>query len=408
VKSLAIVASHPVQYQVPWYRALATMVDLQVFYAHRISADQQASAGFDVAFEWNVPLFDGYRFEWLTNVAARPAVDRFRGCDTPEIADRLARGRYDAVVVNGWNLLSYWQAIRAARRGGTPVMVRGDSQLGTQRGLLRRAGKRLTYPRLLRSFDAMLTVGSRNDAYYRHYGVSRDRLFASPHCVDNDLFAHAADDARYQPDGIRRRAGIADDAVVFLFVGKWIHKKRPLDVLAALARARRTHPEVRGIMVGDGPLRAQIDAFCHQHDTGCVTIGFLNQREIAGAYAAADALVLASDGGETWGLVVNEAMACAVPAIVSDAAGCAPDLVDEGRTGYTYRCGDIAALADRMVAMASSGTDGRAALGGRARERIAAFSPHAAAAGVVHAMNALDAAQPRAQRRDPNHVDVTS
>jgi glycosyltransferase involved in cell wall biosynthesis len=408
MRSLAIVASHPVQYQAPWYRALATMVELKVFFAHRITAEQQASAGFDVPFEWNVPLFDGYRHEWLINVSSNPAVDRFRGCDTPQLAERLARGRFDAVVVNGWNLLSYWQAIRAARRNGIPVMVRGDSQLVTERGALRRGVKRMVYPRLLRSFDAMLTVGARNEAYYRHYGVASDRLFRSPHCVDNDFFSHAAEDARRHPDGIRRRAGIAEEAVVFLFAGKLIPKKRPLDFLAALAQARRTRPDVRGIIAGDGPLRADVDAYCGTHDTGCTTIGFLNQLEIASAYAAADALVLASDGGETWGLVVNEAMACGVPAIVSDAAGCAPDLVDEGRTGFTFPIGDVAALSDRMLALAASGADGRAVLGRRAHERIAAFSPHAAAAGVVNAMNALDAAHPRAQRMDPNHVDATS
>jgi len=395
VRSLAVVASHPVQYQVPWYRALATMTELTVFFAHRAGAEEHARAGFGVAFEWNVPLFDGYNYEWLVNVASSPAVDRFRGCDTPQIAERIAPGRFDAVVVNGWNLLSYWQAIRAARRSGTPVMVRGDSQLVTERGVLRRAAKRLVYPRLLRSFDACLTVGRRNADYYRHYGVPADRLFRSPHCVDNGFFARAAELARQNPDNLRRDAGIADAATVFLFVGKLIEKKRPLDFLMALEQARRARPDVRGLVVGDGPMRAELDAWRRNHDTGCEMIGFLNQQEIARAYVAADALVLASTGGETWGLVVNEAMACGVPAIVSDAAGCAPDLVDDGRTGFTYPCGDVASLADRMVRIADAGAAGRRLLGRQAADRITAFSPDAAAAGVVDAMNALAATHPR-------------
>ena len=395
MRSLAVVASHPVQYQVPWYRALATMTDLKVFFAHRAGAEEHARAGFGVAFEWNVPLFDGYNYEWLANVAASPAVDRFRGCDTPQIADRIARGRFDAVVVNGWNLLSYWQAIRAARRSGTPVMVRGDSQLATERGVLRRAAKRLVYPRLLRSFDACLTVGRRNADYYRHYGVPAERLFRSPHCVDNGFFARAAEVARQDPDSLRRSAGIAGEATVFLFVGKLIEKKRPLDFLMALEQARRARPDVRGLVVGDGPMRAALDAWRRTHDTGCEMIGFLNQQEIARAYVAADALVLASTGGETWGLVVNEAMACGVPAIVSEAAGCAHDRVDGVRTGFTYKCGDVASLAERMVRIADAGATGRRRLGLQAADRIAAFSPDAAAAGVVDAMNALATTHPR-------------
>ena len=408
MRSLALVASHPVQYQVPWYRALASMTDLKVFFAHRAGADEHARAGFGVAFEWDIPLFDGYQFEWLENVASRAGVDRFRGCDTPQIAERIERGRFDAVVVNGWNLRSYWQAVRAARRTGTPVMVRGDSQLVTERGALRRTAKRAVYPRLLRSFDAFLTVGRRNEDYYRHYGVAADRLFRSPHCVDNDFFARAAQTARQRPDNIRRAIGIADDAMVFVFVGKLIAKKRPLDFLIALEQTRRTRPEVRGLIVGDGPLRAELEEYQRQHDTGCVIVGFLNQLEIARAYAAADALVLSSTGGETWGLVVNEAMACGLPAIVSDAAGCAPDLIDEGRTGFTYPCGDIRRLADFMARIAAESPAARRALGRQAADRIAAFSPHAAAAGVINAMNALAATRPRAERMDPNHVDAVS
>ena len=118
MKSLAIVASHPVQYQVPWYRALATMTDLRVFFAHRIGAEEQAAPGFGVPFDWNVPLFDGYQSEWLDNVAVasrRRSILRLR--HAAGRASESARG-FDAVVVNGWNLRSYWQAIRAARRTG--------------------------------------------------------------------------------------------------------------------------------------------------------------------------------------------------------------------------------------------------------------------------------------------------
>src|SRR5262249_38079813 len=119
---IAAIASHPVQYQAPWYRALAQLADLRVFFAHRASAEEQGRAGFEVPFEWDVPLVDGYAYEWLTNMSSRPGVGTFLGCDTPAIADRLAAGRFDAVVVNGWQLLTYWQAIRAARALGVPVL----------------------------------------------------------------------------------------------------------------------------------------------------------------------------------------------------------------------------------------------------------------------------------------------
>jgi glycosyltransferase involved in cell wall biosynthesis len=381
---LALVASHPVQYQAPWYRALAAIVDLQVFFAHRMAAADHARAGFGVEFDWDVPVLDGYEYTWLDNVAARPGVDRFRGCDTPAVASRIEHGGFDAVLVNGWQLLTYWQAIRAARRAGIAVMVRGDSHLATTRGAVRRSAKRVVYPSLLRAFDAYLAVGERNEAYYRFYGVPASRIYRSPHCVDNEFFARSADAARTMPGGARRALGIPADAIVFTFAGKFIEQKRPLDFLAALDAIRSAQPNAWGLLAGDGPLRDVMEGHRRRHETRCTMIGFLNQQRIAMAYAAADALVLPSRD-ETWGLVVNEAMACGVPAIVSDQVGCASDLIIDGETGFSFPCGEVAALAERMRWLAQD-RELRRAMREPVLRRIARFSPQTAAAGVLRAM----------------------
>ncbi|HVO32660.1 MAG TPA: glycosyltransferase family 1 protein, partial [Elusimicrobiota bacterium] len=130
---VGILSTHPIQYYAPWYRALAERpeIDLTVFYAHRQTADEQARAGFGVAFDWDVPLLEGYRSEFLPNNSLQPDVSRFWGCDTPLIAKRIEQEHFDAFVVHGWNTLSFWQAIRACWSAETPVFVRGDSQLPT-------------------------------------------------------------------------------------------------------------------------------------------------------------------------------------------------------------------------------------------------------------------------------------
>lgn len=405
---LAVVASHPVQYQAPWYRALASLVDLRVFFAHRAGPADQARAGFDVAFDWDVPLLEGFEFEWLENTAADAGVDHFFGCNTPGVGQALERGRFDAVVVNGWHLLTYWQTIRAARRAATPVMVRGDSQLATARSLLRRGAKRLLYPRVLRSFDACLVVGRRNADYYRHYGVPSERLFSSPHCVDNAFFARHAAIARQDRAGLRRELGLPSDAIVFAFVGKLIEKKRPLDFLMALDAVAREHPTTHGLVIGDGALRARLEAHRSRHRTACAFAGFVNQSGMARVYAAADALVLPSTAGETWGMVVNEAMACGVPAIVSDQVGCAPDLIVESETGLTYPCGDVAALAQRMARVAAD-AELRAAMGRRAARHVARLSPEAAADGVIRALESVGCLRDRYPGLEPDHaIDVAS
>ena len=117
VMHLAIIASHPIQYHAPLFRELARRLDLTVFYAHRASPMDQARAGFGVGFDWDVDLLSGYEHVFLRNAAKRPGLDRFRSCDTPQIAARLAEGRFDAVLVMGWQLKAYFRP--ALRQSGS-------------------------------------------------------------------------------------------------------------------------------------------------------------------------------------------------------------------------------------------------------------------------------------------------
>jgi glycosyltransferase involved in cell wall biosynthesis len=381
------VTSHPIQYQAPWFQALAREIDLKVFFAHRQDGAGQAAAGFGRPFEWDVPLLDGYAFEWLTNVSRHPSVETFAGCDTPSIAARLAGGRFDACLINGWYLKSYLQAIRACRRLDIPVLMRGDSHLGTRRSPILTAAKYLPYRWLLSRIDAHLYVGQANRRYLEHYGVAPERLFFAPHFVDNVRFAAAA--ARSRTEGaaavLRARMGAAESTCVFIFAGKLIDKKRPQDFIDALVLLRARGVDAMGLLVGSGPLMPTLEACVAAAAAPVTCVGFRNQSEMPTCYAAADCLVLPSDGRETWGLVANEAMACGLPIVTSDAVGCREDLAREG-AGVSYPMGDVAALAEsltRMVERLRRDPDGvRRAV----TRRIAMYSCEAAVAGVREAL----------------------
>jgi glycosyltransferase involved in cell wall biosynthesis len=368
---LAIVTTHPVQYQVPWYRALANhpTVDLSVLYAMIPDARQQG-AGFGVEFQWDIPLLDGYRHEVLNNVAAVPSVTAFFGCDTPEMKKRL-RGRFDCVIVNGWVSKTCLQTLWACRRLGIPCIVRGESNALRSRPVWVRGMHRV----LLRQYAAFLAIGRSNQDFYVGNGVPRERIFDGPYCVENDRFGAAAARALDRQSAIRHEWRIEPGASVFLFCGKFVEKKRPLDVLRALRQARFTSGarRVHVIMAGDGPLRQECEVMARNDDLPVTFTGFLNQTEIVDAYVAADCLVLPSDYGETWGLVVNEAMACGRAAIVSDHVGCHPDLVLKGRTGETFPFGDIHALAI-LLASAAGDSEGMRQKGRAAREHVKRYS----------------------------------
>jgi glycosyltransferase involved in cell wall biosynthesis len=379
---LGIVASHPVQYQVPWYRALAAReeVDLTVYYA-LLPTPAQQGVGFGEQFAWDVPLLDGYRWQALPNAARAPSLDGFLASRTPAVTEVLEADRPDAVIVSGWHALPLLQATRACRRLGIPCLVRGESS-----GLRRRAWwARAVHRRLLARFDAFLAIGEANREFYLSNGVPRARIFSVPYFADNERFAEQA--ARWRPerDAIRRGWGIAPDETCFLFAGKLVPKKRVLDFLAACAIARERMPAIRALVVGSGEMAEAARRLAAERALEAVFVGFLNQTEISRAYVAADALVLPSDYGETWGLVVNEAMVHGLPAIVSDRVGCGPDLVEEEVTGRIFPFGDVRVLA-RVLGETAVDADRRGEMGRHARRRVAAYSAERAVEGTLEAI----------------------
>ncbi len=386
---MAIVVTHPIQYQASWFRALTASprLDIEVFFCHDARPEEQAGAGFDVQFTWDRPLLEGYPYRFLNNIARQPSIAAFNGLNTPEIGEIIRAGYYDALLVNGWNYRSAWQAFIAARRAGVPVMVRGDSQLHTPRHPAKRLAKELLYRQFIPRFSACLAVGSRSREYYLHYGASPDRVFLVPHTVDEDFFTAERDRLRPHRDELRRCWDLPTSATVFLFVGKFIPKKRPLDFVEAVAGLAGRGAPVAGLMVGDGPLRPEIESLIAATGAPVHLTGFLNQSGIPRAYAASDVLVLPSDGGETWGLVVNEAMLFGIPAVVSDAAGCAPDLTAPG-AGATFPMGNVDVLVDRL----STYTDGDQRLRAESDAvRIAAerWSVRSAVLGLTAAVDAI-------------------
>jgi glycosyltransferase involved in cell wall biosynthesis len=383
---LVIVETHPIQYKAPLFRLLAAhpQIDLTVLYAMLPDAGQQG-AGYGVSFEWDVPVLEGYPYEVLKNRATHPAVNRFGGCDTPGIRSRLQELNPDAVLVNGWVTKTCLQALWACRRLGIPCLVRGEANLLRKRAWWKHALHRL----LLRNYDGYLAIGSANQDFYQFHHCPEDRIFFAPYAVDNECFAAQAAERASTRTPVRERFGISSDDVVFLFAGKLIAKKNPMDFLAALAQLPEDmRGRAKGLVVGDGPLRQACEQFVSTHHLPVTFTGFLNQSRLPDAYAAADVLVLPSDAGETWGLVVNEAMASGCAAVVSRSVGCCADLIREGETGGAFALHDMEGLsrllADYVAAPTAAKRQGEAA-----RIRVQAYSYETIVQGILSALQAV-------------------
>lgn len=343
------VATHPIQYQAPWFRALARATDFSVLFVQQPDAAQQGK-GFDLAFEWDVPILDGYRWQRAPDVRGRGGLRGFFAARIGHPLDLLRKLDPDVVVLTGWHAWSLVQMLIAASRARVPVIMRGESNALRRRPWPVRAFHRV----LLTRCAAFLPIGRASRAFYESYGVPDRRLFDAPYFVDNARFTQSAAQALPHRTSLRARWAIPEAAVCFCYAGKLEPKKRIGDLMTALhiARGQSTRP-LHVLVVGTGEQMAQTKALVEREHLPVTFAGFLNQSEIADAYVASDCLVLPSDFGETWGLVVNEAMACGRPAIVSDRVGCGPDLISDGKTGAVFPFGNARALAECMVRFAS-------------------------------------------------------
>jgi glycosyltransferase involved in cell wall biosynthesis len=392
MKKLAIITSHPIQYNAPWFRHLAAQpgIDLKVFYLWDFGVKSHIDAGFQRAVTWDIPLLDGYAHEFVPNVSNDPGTLRFTGLQNPELSRRVRAFDPAAVLMLTYNYASTHRFLWTWR--SSPLLFRGDSHRLQPRVGVKEWVRREVLTRMMRRFSAFLYVGQANRRYFLHHGVPEERLFFAPHSVDNARFSATREETSRAAAAWRRELGIADEQTVILTAGKFEPKKRLPDLIRAFLRADA--PGSVLLLVGSGPDEAEIRALAADHPR-IRFAPFQNQLQMPRTYAAGDLFVLASHGpGETWGLVVNEAMCLARPIIVSNHVGCAEDLVHQHENGLVFPTGDIPALT-RCLEQALADRDRLRAWGQRSFEIVSHYSYEQTTAGLLQALASLDGTRTR-------------
>lgn len=340
---ILIFATHPIQYQVPIYRELSKHLDLIVVYLLKQTKKGQADAGFGVEFEWDVPLTEGYEFEYLNNLSKTPSSSVYNGIvlDNNELKTLFDNEKPTAIIVHGWFPKGMKQVIDYAYQNNITSFCRGDSTLLMTSNPLKKWVKEIYIRTILRKINYFLYVGKENKKYYQHYGIQENRLFPAFHCINTPFF---------QGQFLNKKEANDSSVIHIGFAGKFIEKKQPLLLLEAVNQSKYKSI-IQLLFIGDGPLRNDIESFTIEHQLKTLITGFLNQSEIVQkGYHLIDVLVLPSNQNETWGLVVNEVMTGGMPCIVSNRVGCHSDLIEEGKTGYVFESNSTESLTQKIDA----------------------------------------------------------
>ena len=375
---MAIIGQIRTPYWEPLYRRLSQSPQWTVRVFYLLPKDSRGWSGDAASYDAvQLPCLTP---EWLTPF---PLI----GMINPAAAGHVERFHPDCLLIHGYSYWTHWSLIRWAIRTGTPYLLWGDSN---SRKLAARGPAARLKQWWLRYFchhaAGALTVGSENRAFWSHYGIGPERLFFAPLAVDNERFAAESGRWRATRQTERKRLGLPEGWVI-LFAGRLVPQKNVPTLLAALAlrRQRGGHPIALAV-AGDGPQRDCLQRLAR--DLGLREVhwfGFQTQDEMARFYAVADALVLPSTD-EPWGLVVNEAMAAGVPALLSREVGCLPDLLEEGENGFSFEAREAGSLADCLDRFADLNEQQWLRMSARSREKIAGWGYAATLEGIRRAV----------------------
>lgn len=351
MKKLAIISTHPIQYNAPWFQLLAARqkVAIKVFYTWSQAQKTVKDKTFGRDIQWDIPLLEGYAYEFIKNTAKQPGSHHFFGIDNPGLIKAIEAYAPDAVLVFGWNFKSHLKVMRHFK-GNIPVWFRGDSTLLDETPGFKTLLRRQVLRRVYGYVDKALYVGKANKAYFSKHGLKPSQLIYAPHAIDNARFAgDTADNYNLKAAEWRKDLGYNPSDVVVLYAGKLEGVKQPELLIDAVIQANRQREQpLKLLLVGNGPLEASLNAQAKSYDF-ITFIPFQNQSVMPVVYRLGNVFCLPSKR-ETWGLAVNEAMATGRSVVVSNKVGCAQDLVADA-TGWQFAFNDPEALPRILVGL---------------------------------------------------------
>jgi glycosyltransferase involved in cell wall biosynthesis len=363
-------------YRIPVFNALAEREDVDLHVIFLSETDHSMR-------QWRV-YAEETRFSYEVLPSWRGRLGKYNILVNHRVASALRRARPEVIVCGGYNYLASWQALRWARRNRVQFLLWCESTASDCRG------EHLLVEQLkenfLRSCDGFVVPGKSALEYLQRLGAPLEKVFVAPNAVDTNLFATGERMVREKAERVRQKLGLPSR--YFLFVGRLVKAKGVFDLLDAYSRLdAELRSQVGLVFAGDGPQRAELEAMARDIYPGAVHFpGFVHRDELASYYSLAECLVLPTHS-DTWGMVVNEAMACGLPVICTDVAGCAADLVKAN--GRLVAPGNVRQLAEAMREVADD-PGLRSYMSQESTQLIRNYSPESWAAGIAEATLAAE------------------
>jgi glycosyltransferase involved in cell wall biosynthesis len=387
---------------VPFFRELVAKgidVDVAFYYPGTAGGWMGFDKDFGIEICWDIDLLSGYHYQiFLDDQATYSRREQLRLA--PQLLRWSLKDRKTPLLLIGWFVELVWLIWLLRIISQAPVLLLGETNQMSYAAAAKPRWRAALLGWLIQHTTAICFIGSRNKEFVRQMGAREERLFRTPYSIDNDRFSTERDRLGPSRSELCHEFGIRDDLPTFLFCGKLIEKKRPIQLLEAYVAAGLAD-KAQLLYVGEGEQRSLLEGRIRTLGLRHVNLlGFFNQTQMPKAYVLGEVLCLISGPTETWGLVVNEALACGRPAIVTDTVGCTPDLVTT-RTGWVTPLDDHERLvATLQEAYKSHNQWGEMAPG--ALDQVAGNTFSAMADGVREALQFIQSSQAQPKNQSQN------
>lgn len=343
MNKVAFIISHPIQYYVPLLQSLASRgnIEIKVFYTWGEDSISKFDPGFNRVVEWDIPLLEGYPYEFMENVSTDPGTHHFKGIDNPSLINKIEAYQPDKIVVFGWSFKSHLKVLRYFK-GRLPIYFRGDSHLLTEQSFYKKIIRNIFLRWVYSHVDYAIAVGKNNHDYYRWVGLKENQILFAPHAIDENRYLEKDNASTLESKQLLEKLNIPKEHVVFLYSGKFEYRKNLQTLIKAKILAKDLPCSL--ILVGNGPDEEELRQLSKE-DTNIHFMDFVNQSKMPMIYRTSDVFILPSIS-ETWGLGINEAMNCGLAILASDKVGAAIDLIQNN--GFIFMAGDYRALSNQM------------------------------------------------------------
>jgi len=381
-KVISIFASHPTQYHAPIFRELSKNKDLiiNVYYFYKNGSVKSYDDNFQKSFKWDGSLLKYYKYEFIVEQKSNNKISNILHF-LSKIKQYIKNS--DAVLVFGWNNFYYLSIILYTYISSKILILLAENNLLKKQNFLIKKIKRIIIYFFLKFFDYFLSIGTNNKNYYLYHGVKNKKIYQIFYTVDTNFFKNFNSNFAFSKK--KKNFFIKKKNFIFIWVGKFIERKNPIEVIKAIQFLNNNNFHL--FMIGSGPLLNSCYQYIKDHSINNIhLVGFKNQNQLKKFYSISNCLVLSSKY-ETWGLVLNEAMSSGLPCIATKSSGAVHDLIRHGSNGYIYNSGSVEQLAINMLKISNNSNYKR--LKKNALNTIREFSLQKTAFKIFSALNKI-------------------